>query len=253
MSTIPRLSFNVWCQVLRGLPCLCFLSSSSCRAAFLGYHCFGKWRIWPARHIQCSITIICNFLEPLCRKISSLVVTWSPQVTPRILHRQCRWNPLSFCAVHAVITLVSQHYKIIIHVCQSAHFFLQTMICKAILGAQRIVHVMLLLHKLHRMPICFQVQFKVLLWPLNSTWHMIWLPVEPSSLHQPVLPFRQEGYAVDHVTSFQLLGSRMRAFSIYHWPCCLEHSLSSPEVRQVLTLVAFQKCLKICLCYLAWG
>lgn len=103
-----------------------------------------------------------------------------------------------------------------------------------VLGIPRIVHLTPLLCELHRLPVCLQVQFKVLIITFKAHSGTS-IPEKPSCPNYTYLshPVKQEGMLlIPSVKEFQLVGSM-------NLTCCLAlWNILLPEVRQTLTLLS---------------
>ena len=130
----------------------------------------------------------------------------------------------------------------------------QNAAARAVLGAPRRAHITPLLCELHWLPVCFWVQFKVLVITFKALHGM-----GPGYLKDRLVPIRstcptqacKEGMLRTRSTKeFHLVGSWRRAFSAVApalWNILL------PKVRQAPSLLDFRRQLKTWPCHHAWG
>lgn len=109
----------------------------------------------------------------------------------------------------------------------------------AVPGAPRVVHITLLWHELHKLPVCFRPNWRF--WFLSLKPFMAWVQISWGTISL------QRGLAVEPVS--QGIPARRGHENFFcHGLCPLDNYV--PQVKSISTLLAFQNCLKTLLCQL---
>lgn len=116
------------------------------------------------------------------------------------------------------------------------------------------VHVMLLLYKLHYLPVCFWDQFKILVMTYKLIEDMDWVSWGTASpwLHLPIPwgPAEEACYGFHILRGVTWWGQRRDSFLPWYLPFGTSFT---PGIRLAPILLAFQKALRSGLCYCAWA